>query len=1054
MSNLENSILKLQPHQERAYESVAKLYNNERYAAVVFPTGCGKSFVTLKYIEEHPDEKILFLSPRCAINEQMYEYVVRQIGGRKEDSIEDIKEEFGSLKQAAQSFIPGIETMTYQALLDINKKDSIIKGMLDTVKPDLIVIDEMHHIKTKGNTFGNEIEDDEENLIEEEKQERIKEENEWGKCFQELLDKCPNAKVLGLSATPIRTDGANVVERIFENSVASEISLLEAMELGIIIPPRYIVPDFIKEDELETLLEKIENADENRKPELKQKYDELVEKSEKAPGIPELMDEHITQRDGKYIVFCKDIKDMEDKKSKAKEWFGKVDEEPTIYSVSTYTYDENGEKKKVNSGTTNEELKKFENDNSEHLKVMYCVGMIDEGVHLDGISGVILASKTESRPTYFQRLGRTISSGEKQKETLVIDLVNNNEILSDRSTYKKHYEINDMKTLEELIDWIEDENESELPDLENAKTNKEIVMAKRYRRLNNKYYKYAEDEKLLENLDEEKLEEIENIIMLGEDIGLWDEFIELDEEEKKISNTINNFQENTVIKGARKDFQNLLEEIDTRQALLNLQKIEKWCEENNRDKEIWDRKIPSRNSEDEEEKKLYNALTSIKKITNSYEGKDEKEIQNEIDRKIVEKLRSLEDIYGFGSHQLHFKLGQILKFKNLLELVNNNKAIWDRSLPSKNVTGFSEKQIRDWNNLVSWIKKYDKSELKDIPDKDYSEIKEIYNKLIDEYAYGFNQIHQDLGKLLKIKNWCDEENKDKEIWELRLPSTASENEEEYDIAKIFNELKVKYNKYNYIEINEIYNDEDKKNVEMIRKINMEYGLSTQLKNILEIQNWCEKENKDKEIWDRHMPYGTSLFDDEKELAVKLSNVKQYISKLQDEKGDEDKKIIYIYNKVIDTYAFGLHQKHCPLGNALQIEDWCKKNMRIPKRYTDNKIIKKYKGKELEEIENKDDRQIVKELREELELSKKLNNLKTKTKKYKGKELEEIENEDDRRIVEILERLDKEYNLNAQDKKKLEAQSLGEAGLDANTELCDEITDAMNNELEKNKANQK
>lgn len=358
MSNIENSILKLEPHQERAYESVNDLYKNGRYAAVIFPTGCGKSFVTLKYIEDHPDEKILFLSPRCAINQQIYEYIVRFIGGRTEN-IEDIKNEFGNLKKAAQSFIPEIKAMTYQSLLDINKKDSSIRKLLNKIKPNLIVIDEMHHVKTKNNTFGNGIEEDEENLTENEKQELRKEENEWGKCFQKLLDEFPDAKVLGLSATPIRTDGANVVERIFKNSVASEISLLEAIEDGIIYPPKYVIPDFLMLEEKELMLKKIEMTSGPLKEQLQAEYDEAVRKSDNAPGIPELMEEHITEKNGKYIVFCKNIEDMEKKQKESQEWFGKIDKELVTYRVSSKNKD------------SQKQLEAFNNDKSEHLKIMY-----------------------------------------------------------------------------------------------------------------------------------------------------------------------------------------------------------------------------------------------------------------------------------------------------------------------------------------------------------------------------------------------------------------------------------------------------------------------------------------------------------------------------------------------------------------------------------------------------------------------------------------------------------------------------------------------------------
>ena len=88
------------------------------------------------------------------------------------------------------------------------------------------------------------------------------------------------------------------------------------------------------------------------------------------------------------------------------------------------------------------------------------------------------------------------------------------------------------------------------------------------------------------------------------------------------------------------------------------------------------------------------------------------------------------------------------------------------------------------------------------------------------------------------------------------------------------------------------------------------------------------------------------------------------------------------------------------------------------------------------------------------MGKKLNALKTKAKKYKGKELAEIENEEDKQILEILERIDKEYNPNAQEKKKLKAQVLGEVGFGSDTKLCDEINSAINKELKKDKDNQK
>ena len=47
MANTENSKLKLLPHQNEAYQAVIKKFEEKGKAAVIFPTGCGKSFVAL-----------------------------------------------------------------------------------------------------------------------------------------------------------------------------------------------------------------------------------------------------------------------------------------------------------------------------------------------------------------------------------------------------------------------------------------------------------------------------------------------------------------------------------------------------------------------------------------------------------------------------------------------------------------------------------------------------------------------------------------------------------------------------------------------------------------------------------------------------------------------------------------------------------------------------------------------------------------------------------------------------------------------------------------------
>ena len=49
------------------YEQVKKDFENGNRSCVVFPTGCGKSYIALKMIEDNPDKEILYVSPASVI---------------------------------------------------------------------------------------------------------------------------------------------------------------------------------------------------------------------------------------------------------------------------------------------------------------------------------------------------------------------------------------------------------------------------------------------------------------------------------------------------------------------------------------------------------------------------------------------------------------------------------------------------------------------------------------------------------------------------------------------------------------------------------------------------------------------------------------------------------------------------------------------------------------------------------------------------------------------------------------------------------------------------
>lgn len=50
-------------HNQAAYEAVVDMLAEKRKAAVVHPTGTGKSYIAFKLCEQFPDKRICWLSP-------------------------------------------------------------------------------------------------------------------------------------------------------------------------------------------------------------------------------------------------------------------------------------------------------------------------------------------------------------------------------------------------------------------------------------------------------------------------------------------------------------------------------------------------------------------------------------------------------------------------------------------------------------------------------------------------------------------------------------------------------------------------------------------------------------------------------------------------------------------------------------------------------------------------------------------------------------------------------------------------------------------------------
>ena len=89
-----------------------------------------------------------------------------------------------------------------------------------------------------------------------------------------------------------------------------------------------------------------------------------------------------------------------------------------------------------------------------------------------------------------------------------------------------------------------------------------------------------------------------------------------------------------------------------------------------------------------------------------------------------------------------------------------------------------------------------------------------------------------LKNALKIEKWCEEKFGDKPVWERRLPKTESKDEEEKKLGNALQVIKRKLNQYVGMPIDEIKDEDDRRIVEIIERLDREYAFGYQQRHCL------------------------------------------------------------------------------------------------------------------------------------------------------------------------------------------------------------------------------
>ena len=251
--------MQLFEHNQTAYNAAAAMLAETGKAAVIHPTGTGKSFIGFKLCEEHPDCNILWLSPS--------EYIFRT--------------QLENWAAAGGVAFENVTFLTYAKLMLLTEAE------LAELKPDIEIYDEYHRAGAQC----------------------------WSAGISRLRTLYPDVPMLGLSATNIRylDNQRDMAEELFDNNIASEMTLGEAIVRGILNPPKYILSIYSYQKDLEKYEKRVQSAKSKAVRDQANAYLEALRRAlENADGLDVIFGRHMTDRHGKYIVFTPNYESMQE----------------------------------------------------------------------------------------------------------------------------------------------------------------------------------------------------------------------------------------------------------------------------------------------------------------------------------------------------------------------------------------------------------------------------------------------------------------------------------------------------------------------------------------------------------------------------------------------------------------------------------------------------------------------------------------------------------------------------------------------------------------------
>ena len=237
----------------------------------------------------------------------------------------------------------------------------------------------------------------------------------WSKAVNVLLDQNPKAQVLGTTATTQHIsskEGRRDMSRLVFDQTAGEMPLEEALVRHVLTTPRYVCMPSSYADVKERLLSRPDIA---KSPEKRAKITQMVDEMAVKQPVHEILAKHLPAGAGRMLVFSSTVTELKRNKRLVSDLLRKAG-----FTLDPYIYYHSANDQKTAKGL--DEMLKHRP--TRRMQVLFCVDMLNEGVHVPDVTAAIFLRRTESDTLFKQQLGRLMDAASTH-QTVVFDMVDN-----------------------------------------------------------------------------------------------------------------------------------------------------------------------------------------------------------------------------------------------------------------------------------------------------------------------------------------------------------------------------------------------------------------------------------------------------------------------------------------------------------------------------------------------------------------------------------------------------------------------------------------------------